>query len=167
MTSGQRDGPDDTVRTVLADSRLMVGIIGIILFVVVLSGFVGFTANSGELGEGTASVTVIEPTDDTLVVNSGRFGTGATYLRIPDLVVAVEQRAGRPRLIYRVTVPALNVDEQETRLVPASGRVRLPADDVAFEDVEPGTYDGRLVVRVQSFTNDTTVLNRSVEVQAS
>ena len=167
MTFGQRDGGDGTVCSVLADSRLLVGAVGIILFVVVLSGFVGFTGDRHELGEGTATVTVVEPTQETLVVTEGRFGTGATYLRIPDLVVDVEQREGRPRLIYRVTVPELEIDEQETTLLPASGRVRLPADDVGFEDVEPGTYDGHLVVRVQSFTNDTTVLNRSVEVRAS
>lgn len=155
-----------TVRTVLGDGRLVVGVVVIILFVTALSGFLGFTAGESELGGGTATVTVAEPTADTFVVTDGRFGTDARYLRIPDLVATVEKRDGQPRLVYRVRIPELGVDRQETTLITASGRTRVPMDDIAFEEVQPGTYDGRIVVRVQSFTDDTTVLNRSVEVQA-
>lgn len=160
------DDRSSRLRTVLADSRLIVGVVAAILAITVLSGFLSFTAGAGELGDGTATVTVVEPTGDTLVISDGRFGTNASYLRVPDLVADVEQREGQPRLVYRVRVPELGVDSQQTTLLPASGRVRISMDDVAFEDVNAGTYDGQVVVRVQSFSDDTTVLNRSVEVRA-
>lgn len=125
------------------------------------------------VGEGTATVEVVAPSPSTeLRTSAGRFGTAATYLRIPDLVADVTSVDGRPRLVYRLVVPALDVDRSEVTLLTGTGRVRVPMADRAYPpasypSAQPpasGTYEGRLVVRVQSFTSDRTVLNRTVRV---
>jgi hypothetical protein len=140
-------------------------------------------ATAPELGSGTANVSVVSPAeidaghgDSSLVLRTtpGRFGTSATYLRIPDLVVDASNVDGTPRLVYGLEVRALDVDRLETRLLPDPGRLRVPMADRAYPPPdfehdapglpEPGTYEGRLVVRVQSYTSDRIVVNRTVEV---
>jgi len=142
--------------------------VGVILAVILLSGPVGgidLTAPpSPGVGDGTASIDVLEPNGDTLGMTAGRFGTDVTYVRIPDLVADIERVEGRPRVRYSVSVPGLDVDRQETRTVESTGRLRIPLDDRAFWDPKSRTYEGRLVVEVQSFTETKTVLNRSIEV---
>jgi len=142
--------------------------IGVVLFVLVLSGPVGGVDLSGEpatLGEGNASASVVEPTTDSLTVSPGRFGTNATYVRIPDAVLNVETVRGHPRVLYAVTIPELGVDKQTHRYIEGTGRLRLPLSDRALPArPSAGTYDGRLLIRVQAFGYDRVVLNRSVEV---
>lgn len=140
-------------------------------------------ASTPELGDGTANVPIVAPPElgDTtgsepleLMTTAGRFGTEATYLRIPDLAVDASNVEGSPRLVYSLQVPALDVDRVESRLIPGPGRLRVPMDDHAYPppdyhaDVpglpDPGTYEGRVTVRVQSFSTDRVVVNRTVEV---
>lgn len=126
------------------------------------------------VGEGTATVRVLSPTTEDLRTSPGRFGTRARYLRIPDLVADVTAVEGRPRVVYRLVVPALGVDRQVHEVVTATGRLHLrmpdrayppPAYSTRFRTLPPdGTYDGRVVVRVQSFAGDRTVHNRSIRV---
>lgn len=127
------------------------------------------------VGEGNATLSVLEPTTGELRTSPGRFGTRARYLRTPDLVADVTTVAGHPRVVYRLAVPALGVDRQVTEVVTTTGRVRLRMPDRAyppesysarFRTLPPaGTYEGRLVVRVQSFSGDRTVRNRTVPVR--
>jgi hypothetical protein len=142
--------------------------VGIILFVLVLSGPVGgvdFTGEPTTLDDGNASVTVAEGSTDTLTVSEGRFGTNVTYVRIPDAVLDVESVRGQPRVVYLVTVPNLSVDKQSRRYIESTGRLTVPMSDRALPNrPAAGTYEGRMVIRVQSFGYDEVVLNRSVEV---
>jgi len=137
------------------------------------------------VGGGTATVSVVSPAalagadapgDDSLTLRTtpGRFGTEATYLRIPDLVVDVREQSGRPQLIADLSVDADGIDPPPvSRILHRSGTHRLAYPDAALPPrgydhggtaVEPGTYDGHLEVRVQSFDGDHVVVNRSVEV---
>lgn len=142
-----------------------------ILAATILAGLIG--APSADIGDGTAEVEVVSPTGDRLVTEPGRFGTAATYVRLPDLVADVSSVTDRPRLVYQVTVPALDIEIQRTRLLRDSGRVRIQVPDRAFPPgnasvgglPESGTYPGRIVVRVQSFSEDRTVVNRTIHVE--
>ena len=142
--------------------------VGLILATLAITGPVGVNVvASGEerLGEGTASVTLVQPTGEEVRVTQGRFGSGVWYVRLPDLVVDVERVEGRPRVQYAVAVPALGVDRTEPELLTAPGRLRVPVDDRALPDrPENSTYRGSVRVRVQSLTAEKTVLNRTVQV---
>lgn len=146
-------------------------VLGLIVVLTVLGGVAGTTPTT--VGEGSATIAVETPTTDRLVTEPGRFGTAATYLRLPDLVADVTNATGRPRLVYAVRVPALDLDRQRTRLIRGEGRIRVRMADRAYPPrasddpglPEPGTYDGRLVVRVQSASHDRTVVNRSIRVR--
>jgi hypothetical protein len=148
----------------IAPPRVAVGIIVAVLLVTGPIG-VSVTGEPDTLGDGTATVTVLEPGSDALSITDGRFGTEVSYVRIPDLVVDVESVSGQPRLLYVVRVPALGLDEDNSRLVRSTGRLRVPLRDRAIDQEVSGTYSGRLVVRVQSFSGMQTVSNRSIEVR--
>ncbi|WP_302081719.1 hypothetical protein [Salinibaculum rarum] len=143
--------------------------VAVILVGMLLSGPVGgvdLVPERPSLDEGTASVTVIEPTADSIRVTEGRFGTNVSYVRIPDLVIDVTSVEGQPRVLYQVTVPDLNIRKQNDKLVQSNGRLRVPISDHAV--VKEGALDGvraRLVVRVQSYSGETVVMNRTVAVQ--
>jgi hypothetical protein len=144
-------------------------VVAVVVFVMLLSGpgsGLDFARDSASLGDGTASVTVVQPTDDQVRVTEGRFGTNVSYLRIPDLVVDVTALDGRPRVLYQVTVPELGIQKQNDDIVRSTGRMRVSISDRALP---PGTDAGgttaRLVVRVQSFTGQSVVMNRTVDVR--
>jgi hypothetical protein len=144
-------------------------VVAVVVIVMLLSGpgsGIEFARDRASLGDGTASVTVVEPPDEDLRVTEGRFGTNVSYLRIPDLVVDVTSLDGRPRVLYQVTVPELGIQKQNDDIVRSTGRMRVSISDRALP---PGTdVDGttaRLVVRVQSFTGQTVVVNRTVDVR--
>jgi hypothetical protein len=144
-------------------------VVGVILFVMVLSGpgsGIDFSRDRASLGDGTASVTVVEPTGDDVRVTDGRFGTNVSYVRIPDLVVDVESVDGRPRVFYQVTVPELGIRKQNDAIVRSTGRMRVSISDRAVPPgAEIGGSTARFVVRVQSYTGGTVVMNRTVGVR--
>jgi len=137
------------------------------------------------LGDGTAEVDVLAPTwldsgegptDHVLRDDPGRFGTDASYLRSPPLVVDVSNVSGSPELYYDLDVPALDLDTGPVeRRLSGPGRYRLELADVAvppadyrYRDVEApdsGVYTGIVTVRVQSFSGQTVVANRTVGVR--
>jgi len=158
-------------------------VVATVLVALVLAGPAWGTPTG--VGGGTATVSVVSPEalggpgasgdhSVTLRTTPGRFGTHATYLRIPDLVVDVRDRSGRPQLHADLSVDAAGIDPPPvSRILHRSGTHRLSYPDVALPPpdydhggtaVEPGTYDGHLEVRVQSFDGDYVVVNRSVEV---
>jgi hypothetical protein len=121
-------------------------------------------------GEGSASVSAVEIQSDRFQVTPGRFGTGVDYVRIPAASVTVDAATGRPRLLYLVSVPALDVDIVTTTLVTGAPRTYelTPGD----QGIERGratnrTYEGTLTVRVQSFTADRTITTRNVTVEVA
>lgn len=147
----------------------VVGLVGLVL---VTSGLGGGVAGLSPpaLDDGTATVTVETFPTERLHVDDGRFGTAVSYLRIPDATVRVDEVRGTPRLIYRVEVPALGVDQSSSKLL-TTGRgdtVTMPGTDQAFEpgSVTAGRYDATASVRIQSFSTDQTVasVNETVEV---
>lgn len=156
---------------VVPDRSVLAGLL--VVLVVLASGLVG--GPPAGLGDGTAEVAVVSPDVDRLAVHDGRFGTATTYLRLPDLVVETSNVSGRPRLVYAVAVPELGLDRQRTRLIEGERRLRIHMPDRAFAPrgtgdgalPPPGTYEGRLTVRVQSFSSDRTVVNRTVAVRVS
>ncbi|MEF8785937.1 MAG: hypothetical protein V5A45_08390 [Haloarculaceae archaeon] len=143
--------------------------VAVILVGMLLSGPVGGVELVGErpsIGDGTASVTVVEPTAETIQVTEGRFGTNVSYVRIPDLVLDVTSVDGQPRVLYQVTIPELGIKKQNDKLVRSTGRLRVPISDhtVPKEKTLDGTT-ARLVVRVQSYSGGEVVMNRTVEVR--
>lgn len=120
-----------------------------------------------EFGDGTASVADVSIETSALAVTAGRFGTDVDYLRIPAAVVRVDAVDGRPRLVYAVEVPALGVSHSDQVVFTDSGTYRLDPDDRAFErgSLSNESYDATLTVRVQSFTESTTVYRENVTVE--
>ena len=142
--------------------------VGAILVILLLSGpgsSIDFTDDSASLGDGNASVTVLEPGGEPLRVTDGRFGTNVSYVRIPDLVGHVTTVEGSPRVFYQVSVPAFGIEKQNSKVVQSPGRIRVPISDRALTgSVNTEGVTASVVVRVQSFTGGRVVLNRTVEV---
>ncbi len=143
-------------------------VVAVVLVTLVLTGpVVGFdvTKESPELGDGNATVEVLDAPSATIPVTHGRFGTDVSYVRIPEAAVDVRNLTGSPRIAYEVTVPELGVDRRVSRIVTDEGRVRLELSDRALApDTDPGTYTGRVDLRLQSFEGQTVLVNRTVEV---
>lgn len=150
-------------------------VVGVILLALVASsGALGGDSAAGQgsqaVGEGTATVAVESLPTDRLRIDDGRFGTGVRYLRVPDVRVRVEAVDADPRIVYRVQVPALGVDDAATRsLTGTAGQtVSVRGVDRAFDpgQVSADRYEAVVTVRVQSFDVDETVVsvNETVEV---
>lgn len=130
-----------------------------------LTGVDVTTESATSFGDGDATVTDVAVDRAGLVLTPGRFGANVTYLRVPTATVTVDGVTGRPRLLYIVAVPGLDVRLVETRVLTAPGTYRLAPDDAALppERIE-GRYDGTLSVRIQSFTTDRTLAWTNVTV---
>lgn len=150
-------------------------VVGVILLTLVASsGAVGGDGTAGQgsqaVGEGTASVTVESLSTERLRIDDGRFGTGVRYLRVPDVRVRVDDVDADPRLVYRIQVPALGVDDATTRSLTGTAGQTLTVRGVdrAFDpgQVSADQYEAIVTVRVQSFDVDETVVsvNETVEV---
>ena len=152
------------------------GVIGVILLTLVASsaavggeGFAG--AASTAVGEGTATATVKSLPTERMRIDDGRFGTNVLYLRVPDAAVHLGDVRGNPRLVYRIQVPALDVDEAATRSLDGLGgrKVTVRGVDKAFDhgQVTEDEYEATVSVRVQSFDVDETIVsvNETVEVE--
>ena len=143
--------------------------VAVILVGMLLSGPVSgveLVSDRPSLDDGTASVTVVEPTAETIQVTEGRFGTNVSYVRIPDLVLDVTSVNGQPRVLYQVTIPELNIRMQNDKLVQSTGRLRVPVSDHTVSKGKPlAGAEARLVVRVQSYSGGQVVMNRTVEVR--
>ncbi|NLV08525.1 hypothetical protein ACAH01_03520 [Halomicrobium sp. HM KBTZ05] len=152
--------------------RLAVAVVAVTLLLTGPFGVVDATArNPTTVGDGRANATVERLDTSGLLVEGGRFGTGVDYLRIPDATVAVSDIEGRPRLVYRVSVPELGVDRTTTKLLSGgqSGTVRLGMRDRGLDpdSVTEQRYRATITVRVQSFEYDQTVFetDETVEVR--
>lgn len=168
--------PDRPVRSVLAALLILVG------FLAAGPGW----ATSGDIGEGTATARIVEPTwladgsgpaEHRLRAQQGRFGTAAWYVRTPAVVLDVTNVTGSPELYYDVSIPGIDADPAPVRRhLAGPGRYRLAPADVALPPAgyevdrssvdlpADGTYTGRLEVRVRSFSTSHVVANRTVEV---
>jgi hypothetical protein len=154
------------------------GVVGLVVLALVASsaglgsdGVTGVSSagvTSAAVGDGTADVSVVSLSSDRLRIDDGRFGTGVQYLRIPDVRVRVGAVDGDPRIVYRVEVPALDVDEAATKsLTTRDGQtVTVRGVDQAFapDEITADRYDARVTVRVQSFDVDETVVSANETV---
>jgi len=148
------------------------GVAGVALLVVVvlvaagpLTG-VDVTSAETQLGEGDAAVGAVSVETAGLTVTPGRFGSEFSYLRVPAAVVTVNSVTDRPRLVYVVSVPALDVERVETAVVDAPGMYTLDPDDVALAPgTAAGTYDAAVTVRVQSFGTSRLVHRENATVE--
>ena len=153
--------------------RLELGVVAVLAVTLVLTGPFGVvdatTRNPTTVGDGQANATVERLDTDEMVIDSGRFGTGVAYLRIPDAEVRVTDTVGRPRLVYRIALPALDVDSVTTQLLQdgQSGRLRLGMRDRGLDPaaVTEDRYRATVTVRVQSFEGDRTVFERNETVE--
>lgn len=156
--------------------------VAVVILVALVAAGPAWSESRG-LGDGTADATIAAPSwlagdgtaaDHRLRTTSGRFGTAASYVRMPDVVVDVSNVTGESELYYDVTIPGLDADPAPARRhVDGPGRYRLAVDDVAVpprdyhDDAsipEDGTYTARFLVRVQSFSGHTVVANRTATV---
>lgn len=147
-------------------------LVAVVVFALVLSSplFGISLTESGPpatVGNGNATVTSVDIDAESIRITPGRFGTDVSYVRIPDARVDVTRVDGAPRLVYRVEIPALNIDHDATKVLfgPETTTVRL--DDVAVRPAELSAdrYDARVTVRVQSYTVDRVVSNESVTIE--
>ena len=133
-----------------------------------LTGIDVTSAGQPTVGDGDMTVDTVSVDGSALATSPGRFGADVTYLRIPTATVAVESVTGRPRVVYHVSVPGLDVDRVATRVVTTPGTYRLTPDDYALEPgTTAGTYEAALAVRVQSFGASRTVSHTTVTVEVA
>ena len=142
----------------------------LVVFVVVATGpLTGVDVTSAQattFGDGDATVDTVDVAVSSLVVTDGRFGSDFSYLRIPTATVSVSSVSDRPRLVYLVSVPALDVDRVTTQVLTEPGTYRLVPKDQALAPTAPdGTHEATLSVRVQSFTTDRTLYRENVTVR--
>jgi hypothetical protein len=145
--------------------RVAVGVILAVLLITGPLGGIDVTEETTALGDGTATVRILESGEREFAITDGRFGTNVSYVRVPDLRLDVESVSGQPRVLYIVRVPALGLDESNSRLLESTGRLRVPLRDQAVRTVSNESYEGRVIVRIQSFSGMETVRNQSIEVR--
>lgn len=155
--------------------RLELAVVAVLAVTLILTGPFGVVdataGNPTTVGDGRANATVERLATDEMVIDHGRFGTEVRYLRLPVATIGVSNTVGQPRLVYRVVVPALEVDAVTTRVLSTgqSGTLRLGMRDRGLDPaaVTEEQYRATVTVRVQSFEQDRTVFerNESVEVR--
>lgn len=144
-----------------------------ILAVLVVSGPVtgiDVTSNRAtEFEEGTATVDSVSVPAEKLRVTPGRFGTQVAYLRVPAATVDIAAVSERPRLVYLVELPSLDVSLVTTAVVTEAGTYRLAPSDrgLGRKRLNTGPYRARLRLRVQSFEMDRVVYDRNVTVEVT
>jgi len=121
------------------------------------------------VGDGTATVSAVELDTESFRFERGRFGSGVDYLRVPDPTVQFASVSGRPRVVYRVSVPAVGVERLQTRLLSSGDRhARVSMSDRAFPrcgcDLAIGNEPHLVIVeiRIQSFDVDKTVYSTTL-----
>ncbi|EMA25120.1 MULTISPECIES: hypothetical protein [Haloarcula] len=121
------------------------------------------------IGDGTATVSSVQLPTSEIRFTDGRFGTNVAYLRVPDASVTVDSVTGRPRLLYQVAVPALDISLEDEQVLSdgQSGTYRLAPGDRAVtpSSLERDVYRGTVLLRVQSFETAETIVAENVTVQ--
>lgn len=120
------------------------------------------------VGPGNATLSAVSVDTADFRFSDGRFGTGVVYLRAPDATLHVDRLTGQPRIVYRLRVPALDVDRISTRVLSGPGAVTVGMDDRALrpERLARSEYRAVITVRVQSRTIDRTVFNETITLRA-
>lgn len=131
-----------------------------------LVGVDAFEPRATTIGDGTASVDAVRVDAAQFRVTDGRFGTAVPYLRVPDASVRVDSVTGRPRLLYQISVPHLDVSMEIERVFSTAGTYRLAPGDRALEPsaVDRESYNGTVRITVQSFEATETVYAENVTV---
>jgi hypothetical protein len=158
-----------------ADESIVTGSVVAVLLVLLVTGpavgLVDVTPRSDArmVGDGTARVSAVDLNVESFRFEPGRFGTGADYLRIPDPTVRLASVTGQPRIVYRVSMPAADVEKIQTRLLsPGDERARVSMADRAFlqcqchRGVRDEPYLVLVEIRIQSFEVDEVVYNRTL-----
>ncbi|AJF25290.1 hypothetical protein SG26_05870 [Haloarcula sp. CBA1115] len=121
------------------------------------------------IGDGSATISSVQLPTSELRFTDGRFGTNVVYLRVPDASVSVDSVTGRPRLLYQVAVPALDISLEDEQVLSdgQSGTYRLAPGDRAVtpSSLERDVYRGTVLLRVQSFETAETIVAENVTVQ--
>lgn len=126
------------------------------------------TTAGPRFNDGDATVETVTVDETALEVTPGRFGSEFAYLRIPPATVTVDSVTERPRLLYIVSVPGLDVEQTASVVVTGPGTYDLDIDDVALSDgTNAGVYEATVTVRVQSFDTDRTLYRSSTSVEVS
>lgn len=156
--------------------RLEWWVVGVICLTAVAAGVTGGLGAGAvgaptQVGDGTANVTVTSLPSERIHLDRGRFGTNVTYLRVPDARVRVTDVRGTSRLLYRVQLPALDIDAVSRTYITTGDdgahTLRGPTQGIEFRSVPEPRYDATVTIRVQSFEIDKTVVrvNATVEVE--
>ncbi|WP_434531241.1 hypothetical protein ACODNH_08245 [Haloarcula sp. NS06] len=121
------------------------------------------------IGDGTAAISSVQLPTSEIRITNGRFGTNVAYLRVPDASVTVDSVTGRPRLLYQVAVPALDISREDEQVLSdgQSGTYRLAPGDraVRWSSLERDAYRGTVLLQVQSFETSETIVAENVTVQ--
>jgi len=121
------------------------------------------------IGDGTASVTAVDVATSEIRITDGQFGANVAYLRVPDASVTVDSVSGRPRLLYQVDVPALDISLEDERVLSAgqTGTYRLAPGDKGLSPsvLDQDAYNGSVRIRVQSFETEATIVAENVTVR--
>lgn len=121
------------------------------------------------IGDGTAAISSVQVPTSEMRITDGRFGTNVAYLRVPDASVNVDSVTGRPRLLYQVSVPALDISLEDEQVLSEgqSGTYRLAPGDRAVtpSSLEQSAYRGTILLRVQSFETAETIVAENVTIR--
>lgn len=150
-------------------STLAVAVVAVVLVASgpLAGGLVQPSGTPTTVDDGNATVASVAVPAENLEITPGRFGTDVSYLRIPDAEVRLASVTDHPRLVYRIEVPALDVELTATKIVTDRGTHRLHLRDYGMDPatVTNGSYDATVSVRVQSFGLDRTVSRENVTVE--
>jgi hypothetical protein len=149
--------------------------IGVILGTVLASGplvqAVDFTAQPADVtdvGSAEASISILDPPEDTFRIALGRFGS-EHYLYAPPISVSIDEVRGDPLLVYEVAVRGLGYNFAELLFLSESdaGRVvniEMQRSAVDIEDLSQRTYPGVVTVRLRGEVEARVVFQRNVTV---
>ena len=161
----------------MTDERgLVVGVVAVVVVTAVVSGPLVSAVDLTGTGSfdtataGTGSVDVGEVTlPESGEISAGRFGTNATYLRVPAASVEIQRVIGQPILTYRLSVPELGYTRESVSFVTErnEGQFSLTLGEASLDsaDVSRESYTGDLSINVRSDTGSRTVANGTVTIE--
>lgn len=142
----------------------------VVLTVVLVSGpLVGVSLTDGDAADGEPShVTVsVDSVPERATLAPNRHNDELYHLRADSVHITATNVSGRPTVIYRLEVPALNHTRSTGMFIPESGSYEVGFDpsNIEAERVEKDRYEGIIVVKAFDADGDRVLVNRSVTVE--
>ncbi len=116
------------------------------------------------------SAAVVSAPDTDIRFEKAQFGAGTYELVVPDAVIRIEAVSGRPRVIYRLNIPAMHYSRGTIHFVDAAqanSRLTLNFESTDFtpDELSQERYAGRLAIVTLDSTGSTEIYNESVTIR--